>query len=122
MTGVPLIKWGTDGMFGSYILKDVTATDDAEEITVENGGGLKSWRIILAQGRTYDLTCVDDGNIAAPNINTTIAIVDQLGRGNITARVVGVNGRAARKVEADVIIRAEFLTNIEGGGNVPANF
>lgn len=121
MSGVPLIKWGTDGMYGSYIIKDINPTEEVEEVTVENGGGLKSWRILLVQGRTVDITVVDDSNITPPKINTVITFTDQLSSANISYRVIGKNGRAARKTEADLIIRAEHLTNIEGSGNTITN-
>ena len=124
LTGVTTIKWGSDGMLGSYTVKDVAPADDIEQINIENGVGIPSTRVMLVKGRTVDITVIDDSGIAAPKINTVVSVIDQLvNGGNVTTnyRVVGKNGRAARKVEADLIIRAEHLTNIEGGGNPITN-
>jgi hypothetical protein len=127
MQGITTIKWGTDGLYSTYIVKSMTPTDEIEVIYIENGTGLKSTRIDLAQGRQWDITVIDDTSIVPPRINTNITIVDPLGvmsggnGTNITARVIGKNGQAARKQEADLIIRAEYLTNIEGAGTTITN-
>lgn len=121
LEGITTIKWGTDGQYSTYIVKSLTPTDEIETIYIENGTGLKSTRVMLAQGRQFDITVVDDSALTPPKINTVIAIVDQLGLANISARVIGKNGQSARKEAADLIIRAEFLTNIEGGGNTITN-
>lgn len=121
LEGIITIKWGTDGMYSTYIVKSLTPTDEIETMYVENGTGLKSTRIMLAQGRTFDITVVDDSSLTPPKINTVITIVDQLGLANISARVIGKNGQAARKEAADLVIRAEYLTNIEGGGTTITN-
>lgn len=123
-TGSTSLKWGTDGMYGSYIVKDISPADEVEKIYVENGTGLKSIRIMLFQGRKVDITVVDDSNITPPVIGALVNIVDSLasvaGTGvNTSFRVIDKNGKGARKVEGDLIISAEYLTNIEGAGTVP---
>jgi hypothetical protein len=121
MEGITTIKWGTDGMYSTYIVKSITPTDENEVIYIENGTGFKSTRVQIVQGRQYDITVIDDTAITPPKINSVIAIVDQLAGANISARVIGKNGQASRKQEADLIIRAEYLTNIEGSGTPIAN-
>src|SRR5678816_4099071 len=90
MEGITTIKWGTDGMYSTYIVKSITPTDENEVIYIENRTGLKSTRVQLLQGRTYDITVIDDSAITPPKINSTITIVDQLALANITARVLSL--------------------------------
>jgi hypothetical protein len=120
-TGGTQIRWGTDGLYGSYIVVSATPADEIETLYVENGTGLKAVRVMLFQGRRYNITVVDDHLISPPSFGTMITLLDPMNAGVGNSFIVIENSyNAARKEAGQRVILAEFVTLIEGGGTPPS--
>src|SRR5579872_4106256 len=76
------LKWGTDALnpFGSnYIVVSCSPNDKTDVIYIENGIGLETIRVLLAQGRRVNITVIDDSAIVPPHPGTSVSMIDILG-------------------------------------------
>lgn len=132
-TGSTTIKWGTDGIMangspngngsggvgGFYTIESVRPADEIENIYIEQGTGLKATRIQLMQGRQYVFTVVDDTNMTHPAMGNLIQAVDPMSTALLQFRITQNGYSTQRKTEGKREVTAEYLTLIEGGGNIP---
>ena len=116
LAGVTSIKWGTEGLISTFIVKSMRAMDSFETIYIENGTGLRATRVGLVQGREWEVTVVDDTSFTNPSYADTITITDPISGTLITghATVIDNSYNTARKQEGDRVIRMVMDTLIDG--------
>jgi len=132
-----LVVWGTDGILqtplpisgtvagtGFYI---VVSCDESEKVDLdygENGTGIEMRRTILKHGKRWNLTVIDDLNMTAPSVGTTVTVIDIIAGGSIpsggsatytikTATVIDASYRAAQKQPGQRVIQVENLTLVD---------
>ncbi len=118
--GKGAIRWGTDGYLGVYIVKSIRPADVIENIYVENGTGIRTYRINLWQGREVEITVVDDNTIVAPAPNASITLADPIDGNTYSFHVIDNNYSAAAKQPGERVVKATCDWNIDNSGNVPA--
>ena len=96
--GVTTIVWGTEGIFGSYIVTSASESQRIEEIDIEQGAGFEAVVILLNKGFDVELTVIDDTAITPPTIaNAPFTLVTPYGTVNML--LVGNKSDQARKRE-----------------------
>lgn len=115
--GVTTIVWGTDTLWGAYVVTRFNQKHLAENIKLSNGTGLTTTRVLLIDGSQFDLTVRDDTNMTPPKAGTTITVKDAAGfLGTVgttyTCRVVDAGWETAPKQAAERTIVAEKLALI----------
>lgn len=112
------LVWGTDGFWGSYIVKSIRSTDVVENIYIENGTGIRAKRIQLWQGREVDITVVDDTAMTIPKPGTSVSFKDPISKETFAFKVINNDYNAARKQEGERVLRCECMWAIDNSGNV----
>jgi hypothetical protein len=113
LNGAPTtIVWGTDGTYGSTIVKSIRSSIMMEEIKIENGTGLTVVQILLNDGYEVEITCVDDSAITFPAPGAAITIGNGSSGGDLAMTVVNNNCSSSRKQEGERVISAKKYTLI----------
>lgn len=130
-----LVVWGTDGILqspapalgtfagtGFYI---VVSCDETEKVDLdygENGTGIEIRRTILKHGKRWNLTVIDDSQMVAPLVGTTVTVVDIIAGPTLSsgrtytlqiATVIDNSYRAAQKQPGQRVIQVENLTLVD---------
>ena len=95
--GVTTIVWGTEGIYGSYIVTSANESQRIEEIDIENGAGFEATVILLNKGLDVELEVIDDTAITPPTILNTVTLVTPYG--TVPMLLVGNKANQARKRE-----------------------
>ena len=95
--GVTTIVWGTEGIYGSYIVTSANESQRIEEIDIENGAGFEAIVILLNKGLDVELEVIDDTAITPPTILNTVTLVTPYG--TVPMLLVGNKANQARKRE-----------------------
>lgn len=96
--GISTIVWGTEGIFGSYIVTTARESQRIEEIDIEQGAGFEAIVILLNKGLNVEISVIDDTAIAPPQIqNNPFVLVTPFGTVNML--LVGSEADQARKRE-----------------------
>lgn len=115
------LYWGTDGLYGSAIVKSMRRQDMAEEVLVENGTGLPAWIIQLVAGTEVEFTCIWDQNVNEVNfdIGSTLTLANdpKTGQTNMNFLVTQNPLNLARKEVAEFSVTAKYFST----ANVPSN-
>jgi hypothetical protein len=97
--GNTYIVWGTEGIFGSYIVVSANESQRIEEINIENGAGFEAVVILLNKGIDVEINVVDDTSIAPPVIaNNPFVLVTPYGP-PVSMALVASKADQARKRE-----------------------
>jgi hypothetical protein len=120
--GFSTFVWGTAGAtantaFSSYIVKSIRMSERVEQAVIENSTGLTAAQILLEDGINYDVTVVEDTNIAPPVSGTVGTLVcPALGanfavsNSSVTALVVEAGVNLARKTDGERVITLKSYT------------
>lgn len=74
------IVWGTEGIFGSYIVTSASESQRIEEIDIMQGAGFTAIVVLLMDGHDVNITVIDDTSITPPVIqNNPFLIVTPYG-------------------------------------------
>lgn len=96
--GNTYIVWGTEGIFGSYIVVSANESQRIEEIDIDNGAGFEAVVILLNKGIDVEINVVDDTSIAPPVIaNNPFVLVTPYG--TVSMALVANKADQARKRE-----------------------
>jgi hypothetical protein len=96
--GNTYIVWGTEGIFGTYIVVSANESQRIEEIDIENGAGFEAVVILLMKGIDVEINVVDDTSIQPPVIaNNPFALVTPYG--TVSMLMVANKADQARKRE-----------------------
>ena len=95
--GNPLIVWGTEGIYGSYIVTTASESQRIEEINIAQGAGFTAILILLMDGITVDIEVVDDTTIVPPAFGSTSILVTPFG--SIPMALTKNDANQARKRE-----------------------
>jgi hypothetical protein len=107
------IVWGTEGIFGSYIVVSANESQRIEEIDIENGAGFEAIVILLNKGLDVDITVIDDTSIAPPVIaNNPFVLVTPYG--TVPMLLVGNKADQARKREGQRVFTFKSFNSISG--------
>ena len=111
--GVTTIVWGTEGIFGSYIVTSASESQRIEEIDIEQGAGFEAVVILLNKGLDVELTVIDDTAITPPTIaNAPFTLVTPYGTVNML--LVGNKSDQARKREGQKMFTFRSYNAISG--------
>lgn len=78
--GNTFIVWGTEGIFGGYIVVSANESQRIEEIDIENGAGFEAVVILLMKGIDCEINVVDDTSLTPPVIqNNPFVLVTPYG-------------------------------------------
>lgn len=116
--GLTTLVWGTGNAINSnYIVISIDESEKVEQYYVENGTGIEAARILLNQGRRWNLTCIDNSSVTPPTTGSTVTLwTHTLGNSAAaTASAVVINNdvRAARKTEGQRVLQCENLTLVD---------
>jgi len=98
------VVWGTDGVYGSYIVVSLRDSIMGTEIPIENGTGLTATQILLNDGQMVDLTVVDTGQ-GPPAFGSTVTVNGPFSSTSFI--VVQTSENAARKKEGEISFTAK---------------
>lgn len=62
------IVWGTEGIFGSYIVTNADESQRIDETNIMQGSGFTAILILLMDGLDVNITVIDDTSINPPTI------------------------------------------------------
>ena len=115
--GVTTIVWGTDALWGSYVVTRFNQKQLVENIKLTNGTGITTTRIQLKDGAQWDITVRDDTAMTPPTVGTTLSVVDGgglLGAVGVayTGRVIDSGWEVSPKQPGERTITVEKLTLI----------
>jgi hypothetical protein len=114
-------QWGTDGIStNSHIVISIRPRDLTELVYTENGSGIRIARVILLQGRQYDVTVLAYANMASLNIGSTVTCIDPISNASANFTVTEQDFNAQRREFGTRTFTGEYLTMIEGNGVIPA--
>lgn len=117
--GLTTLVWGTGNSINSgYIVVSIDESEKTETYYVENGTGIEAARVMLNQGRRWNVTCIDDNSISPPVFGSTVQLWThslQSSNANALATAVVINNdvRAARKTEGQRVLQCEKLTLVD---------
>lgn len=74
--GVTTIEWGTEDMFGVFVVLRYSQRQLVTNDKLPQGSGLTSTRVQTIDGAAVDLTVRDDTTMTPPAAGTTLSIVD----------------------------------------------
>ncbi len=117
--GLTTLVWGTGNSINTgYIVVSIDESEKTETYYVENGTGIEAARVMLNQGRRWNITVIDDNTISPPVFGSTVTLWThslQATNANATATAVIINNdvRAARKTEGQRVLQAEKLTLVD---------
>jgi hypothetical protein len=78
--GNSYIVWGTEGIFGNYIVLSASESQRIEEIDIMQGAGFTAIVVLLMDGHNVDLEVIDDTSITPPVIaNNPFTLVTPYG-------------------------------------------
>lgn len=114
-TSSTTLNWGTDGLYGSAIVKSMRRIDMTEEIKVENGTGLTAFFIQLVDGAEVEFTCVWDTatiNEANFDIGSVITLSNdpKTGQNNFRFLVTQNPLNLARKEAAEFSVTGKYFS------------
>jgi hypothetical protein len=96
--GNTYIVWGTEGIYGSYIVTSANESQRIEEIDIEQGAGFEAIVILLNKGLDVELEVIDDTSITPPTIaNAPFTLVTPYG--TVPMLLVANKATQARKRE-----------------------
>ena len=96
--GNTYIVWGTEGIFGSYIVTSANESQRIEEIDIEQGAGFEAIVILLNKGLDVEIEVIDDTSLTPPTIiNNPFTLVTPYG--TVPMLMVGNKASQARKRE-----------------------
>ncbi len=95
--GNPLIVWGTEGIFGSYIVTTASESQRISEINIEQGSGFTAILILLMDGINVDIEVIDDTTIFPPAFGQIATLVTPFG--SIPMAMTKNDANQARKRE-----------------------
>lgn len=95
--GNSFIVWGTEGIFGAYIVTSANESQRIEEIDIEQGAGFEAIVILLNKGNDVEINVIDDTSITPPAITSIVSLVTPYG--TIPMVMVGNKADQARKRE-----------------------
>ena len=64
--GNSYIVWGTEGVFGNYIVLSASSSQRLEEINISQGAGFTAIVVLLMDGLDVDIQVIDDTSIIPP--------------------------------------------------------
>lgn len=117
--GLTTLVWGTGNAINSnYIVLSIDESEKTETYYVENGTGIEAARIMLTQGRRWNLTVIDNSSVTPPVFGSTVSLWThslQSSNANALATAVVINNdvRAARKTEGQRVLQCENLTLVD---------
>lgn len=111
--GNTFIVWGTENIFGSYIVISASSNQRIEEIDIMQGAGFTAIVILLMDGVDVELSVIDDTSIAPPVIvNNPFLIVSPYG--SIPMLLVESASDQERKREGHRRFKFKSFTAITG--------
>ena len=111
--GNTYIVWGTEGIFGAYIVTTANESQRIEEIDIEQGTGFEAIVILLNKGVDVEIEVVDDTSITPPTIqNNPFTLVTPYG--TIPMLLVGNKANQARKREGMRVFTFKSFNAITG--------
>ena len=66
--GNSYIVWGTEGIFGSYIVLSASESQRIEEIKINQGAGFTAIVVLLMDGVDVDIEVIDDTSLTPPTM------------------------------------------------------
>lgn len=112
-TNLTVVAWGTDGMYGTYIVTSASESKRIEEIPIENGTGFEAVVILLNKGLDVDLEVVDDTSQSVPAIGTVVTLSSPYGA-NVPMLFLGDRSNQARKREGMRTLTFKSYNAIQG--------
>jgi hypothetical protein len=109
------LNWGTDGVYGSAIVKSMRREDMAEEVLIENGTGLPAWVIQLVAGTEVEFTCIwDTATVTESNFNIgsviTLSNDPKTGQSNMRFLVTKNPLNLAAKQAAEFSVTGKYFS------------
>ena len=105
------LAWGTDGIYTSVIVKNITSTPMIEEIKIEQGSGLTSTQVLINDGDEVNFTVEDDRNVTWPLAGQTVTLINPQPNGSAGTselfQVIHNNYSVARKQNGERTINAK---------------
>lgn len=99
ISNLTVIAWGTDGLYGTYIVTSASESKRVEEIDIENGTGFEAVVILLNKGLDVDLEVIEDtSQDPPPTIGSTVTLSSPYGA-NVPMLYLGERANQARKRE-----------------------
>ena len=77
--GAPLIVWGTEGLYGYYIVLSASETQRIETIPITQGAGFTAILVQLMDGLDLNIEVVDDTSITPPVFGAPVTFVTPYG-------------------------------------------
>ena len=111
--GNSYIVWGTEGIFGSYIVLSASESQRIEEIDIMQGSGFTAIVVLLMDGVNVDIEVIDDTSITPPTIAANpFLIVSPFG--SIPMLLVKNDANQAPKREGHRSFQFKSFTAISG--------
>ena len=111
--GNTYIVWGTEGVFGSYIVTSANTSSRIEEIDIEQGAGFEAIVILFNKGLDVELEVIDETDITPPSIyNNPFTLVTPFG--TTPMLMVASKANQARKREGMRTFTFKSFTAIVG--------
>jgi hypothetical protein len=111
--GNTFIVWGTEAIFGSYIVTTARESQRIEEIDIEQGTGFEAIVILLNKGLDVEITVLDDTSLTPPTIafNPFVLVTPY---GSVPMLLVGNEADQERKREGHRTFRFRSFNAIAG--------
>ena len=97
--GNTFIVWGTESIFGGYIVTTASESQRIDKIEIEQGAGFEAIVILLNKGINVEIEVVDDTSITPPTINNNPFLVTTPYGTNTPMLLVENKASQARKRE-----------------------
>ena len=111
--GNTYIVWGTEGIFGSYIVTSANESQRIEEIDIEQGAGFEAIVILLNKGLDVEIEVIDDTSLTPPAIiNNPFTLVTPYG--TVPMLMVGNKASQQRKREGMRVFTFKSFNAISG--------
>lgn len=112
------IRWGTESLWGIFIVTRATQKPLNENIKLQQGRGLTSTRVQIVDGNVWELTVRDDDRMTVPAIGTVATVVDIAGLlgtagASVTGRIIENGYDVSPKSPGERTITIEKLTLVD---------
>jgi len=114
--GITTIRWGGGagslyGATGAIVKKVGHATRGGAPTVIDDTIGFAAIVVLICDGDTLTITCVDDAAVTWPNKGDVVAMTAP-GKSSVNFLVIDNNGDLERKREGERVIKAEYYANI----------